>query len=438
MTGPLPAGAGSLSALAAAIPGFDANHLPLSAARALLARLMPRPFASEPVALEAALGRILAADLTSPIDVPGHDNSAMDGYALRGSDLPPDNETVATTLTVAGTALAGPDPGRRPGPGQCLRIMTGAVLPDGFDTVVPQEKVTVEGDRIIIPAGAIRPGENRRRAGEDLARGRVAVAAGRMLEPADLGLLASLGLATVPLRPRLRVAFFSTGNEVRPVGAPLEAGCVYDSNRHTVRAMLARLGLEMIDLGIVRDDPAALADVVREAAGRADVILTTGGVGVGEADHTRAVYHDAGEALFCSLAIRPGRPFVIGRVRRAGQASPAILFGLPGNPVAAMVVFLVLVRDALLLRAGAEPQPLPLLDAVAGEPMPKRAGRTEFIRVKLTRGPDGLWRATPTGPQGSAILRSMSEADGLLVLEPGRGAVSAGERVDVLPLRGLI
>lgn len=438
MTGPDSPGTGSLAALAATVPDFDANHLPLSAARALLARLVPRPFASEPVALEAALGRILAADLTSPIDVPGHDNSAMDGYALRGSDLAAEADQVATTLTVVGTALAGPDPGRRPGPGQCLRIMTGAVLPDGFDTVVPQERVSVAGDRITIAAGTIRPGANRRRAGEDLARGRVAVRAGRVLEPADLGLLASLGLATLPLRPRLRVAFFSTGDEVRPVGAPLDAGCVYDSNRHTVRALLTRLGLEMIDLGIVRDEPDALAAVVREAADRADVIITTGGVGVGEADHTRAVYRDVGEALFCSLAIRPGRPFVIGRVRRPGQQSPAILFGLPGNPVAAMVVFLVLVRDAVLLRAGAEPQPLPMHAAVAAEPMPKRVGRTEFIRVRLVRGDDGRWLATPTGPQGSAILRSMSEADGLLVLESDRGPVNAGEDVEVMPLRGLV
>ena len=434
---PNPAGTDSLAAQAAAVPGFDAGHLPLAAARELLARVVPHPFASEPVALEAALGRILAADLTSPIDVPGHDNSAMDGYALSSADLV-DGGQAATTLTRVGTVLAGPDSARRIGAGQCLRIMTGAVLPAGLDTVVPQELVSVDGDRITIPAGAIRPGANRRLAGEDLARGRVAITAGRVLEPADLGLLASLGLATLPARPRLRVAIFSTGNEIRPVGAPLDPGCVYDSNRHTMRAMLGRLGLEVIDLGLIADDPAALSEAVRTAAGQADVIITTGGVGVGEADHTRAVYRDAGEVLFCSLAIRPGRPFVIGRVQRPGPQAPAILFGLPGNPVAAMVVFLVLVRDALLRRAGAEPRPLPMLEAVAGEAMRKRVGRTEFIRVRLARGDDGHWQATTTGPQGSAILRSMSEADGLLVLDAERGSVEPGERVDVLPLRGLV
>ena len=446
-----PASAASLAALAASLPGFDGGDVPVALAQRFLLQLARPLQHSEQLALAAALGRVLAEDLISPIDVPQQDNSAMDGYALRGSDLA---SSGPTRLRVAGKLLAGATvPPLMTSRGQCLRIMTGASLPADLDTVVPQERVALDGDHIIIGAGAIWPGANRRRAGEDLARGKIALPAGRVLQAADLGLLASLGQASVVVRPRLRVACFSTGNELRPPGMPLTPGCLYDSNRYTVRPLIESLGFDLIDLGIIRDEPRALAAALREAASVADAIITSGGAGVGEADHTAAVFAEVGEAMFWSLALRPGRPFVVGRIRRppgsssgsAGSAGaggdpgrePALLFGLPGNPVAAMVVFLILVRDTLLRMAGAQPRPIVRLPVPVGEPLRKRPGRSEYLRVRLIEDDDGQWRAWSTGSQGSGILSSMSEADGLLELGPERGDVAVGEMAAMLPLRGL-
>jgi len=315
--------------------------------------------------------------------------------------------------------------------------MTGAMMPAGLDTVVPQEFAQVDGDRVTIPAGVVRRGDNRRLAGEDLARGEVALHAGRVLRPADLGLLASLGQAEVPVRRRLRVAFFSTGNELRSIGETLPAGCVYDSNRYTLWAMLQRLGVDLLDMGVVRDEPEALAAAFRSAARDADAVITSGGVSVGEADHTKRVMAELGDVLFWRIAMRPGRPMAIGRIDSGGHA--AILFGLPGNPVAVMVTFYALVRDALLAMSGAAPQPLPLLRAASAEPIRKKPGRTEYQRGIVTRAADGgEWQVRITGSQGSGILRSMSEANGLVVLHHAQGDVAAGEMVDVLPFDGLI
>jgi molybdopterin molybdotransferase len=426
----------SLDDIAACVAGYDPNALPVAQAQEFIARLVPRVQAVESLALRSALGRVLARDIVSPIHVPSHDNSAMDGYALRAADLAADGDTL---IGVAGTAFAGEQFRGAVGPGQGVRIMTGAVMPDGLDTVVPQEFTRAAPDgRICVPAGTVSAGDNRRLAGEDLARGEVALAAGRTITPADLGLLASLGQAEVPVFRRLRVAFFSTGDELRSIGEPLDAGCVYDSNRYTLWGMLQRLGVDLVDMGVVRDDPAALREAFTQAAACADAVITSGGVSVGEADHTKQVMRELGEVLFWKIAMRPGRPMAIGRLQPAGQARPAMLFGLPGNPVAVMVTFYAFVRDALLAMGGATVQPLPLLRAVSTEALRKKPGRTEYQRGIVSQGDDGRWQVQITGAQGSGILRSMSQANGMVVLHHAQGHVAAGDLVDVVPFNGLI
>ncbi|MGY6270929.1 molybdopterin molybdotransferase MoeA [Achromobacter denitrificans] len=419
----------TLAAIASCVDGYDPDALPIEQAREFIDRLVPRLAATEVLPLRSALGRILARDIVSDIDVPAHDNSAMDGYALRGADLRAEDDTV---LRVAGSGLAGEKFEGTAGPGQCVRIMTGAVMPAGLDTVVPQEFVREENGVVAIPAGILRAGDNRRLAGEDLARGEPALSAGRLLRPADIGMLASLGRGEVPVRRRVRVAFFSTGSELRSIGEPLDEGCVYDSNRYTLWCMLQRLGVEVLDMGVVRDDEASLEAAFSAAAANADVVITSGGVSVGEADYTKKVMARLGDVLFWKIAMRPGRPLAIGRI---GQA---ILFGLPGNPVAVMVTFYALVRDALLAMGGAEPQPLPLLRCVTPTGIRKKPGRTEYQRAIVSRAADGGWQASVTGSQGSGILRSMSQANGLLVLAHDQGNIAAGAYVDVLPFDGLI
>ncbi|MFM2403482.1 MAG: hypothetical protein RL223_1362 [Pseudomonadota bacterium] len=431
-----------LSEIAARIAGYDPDALAVAQARAFIAELVPRVRTIERVALRQALGRVLAHDIVSPIDVPAHDNSAMDGYALHGHALRTDDETV---LEVCGTVLAGGRLDIPVGPGQAVRIMTGAPMPAGLDTVVPQELTRLDAQgRLCIPAGLLRTGDNRRLRGEDLRRGEPALQAGHILGPADLGLLASLACAEVPVRRRLRVAFFSTGDELRSIGEPLDDGCVYDSNRYTLHGMLTRLGVDLIDMGVVRDDPQALRAAFTAAARDADAVITSGGVSVGEADHTKAVMRELGEVLFWKIAMRPGRPMAIGRIGGNPEASSdghtpgAILFGLPGNPVAVMVTFYAFVREALLAMSGARAAPLPALHAVCDTPLRKKPGRTEFQRGILSPGTDGRWHVRITGAQGSGILRSMSEANGLVVLGHEQGSVAAGEIVEVWPFHGLI
>jgi molybdopterin molybdotransferase len=417
-----------LQAIASCVSGYDPESLPVTQAQQFITALVPVVQAVEMRPIRDALGRVLARDIVSAIDVPAHDNAAMDGYALRGAELRSDAPTL---LYVAGTGLAGRSfPGQVPALG-CVRITTGAVMPAGLDTVVPQEFTQVEGNQVLVPPGLLRVGDNRRLAGEDLARGEAALAAGRVLRPADLGLLASLGLGEVAVRRRLRVAFFSTGDELRSVGEALEPGCVYDSNRYTLWGMLQRLGVEALDLGVVRDEPTALRQAFTRAADCADAVVTSGGVSVGEADHTKRIMAELGEVLFWKIAMRPGRPMAIGRIGSAGRQ--AILFGLPGNPVAVMVSFYAFVRDALLRMAGAVPQPLPLLRAASVAPIRKKPGRTEYQRGIVSRAADGTWQVAVTGSQGSGILRSMSQANGMVLLHHAQGNVAAGEAVDVLP-----
>jgi molybdopterin molybdotransferase len=427
----------TLEQIASCVNGYDPKALPVAQAREFIDRLVPRLQAVEKLALRSALGRVLARDIRSGINVPAHDNSAMDGYALRGAELRTDGPTV---LRAIGSGFAGQSDVASAGAGECVRIMTGAVMPAGLDTVVPQEFVTVDGDSISIPAGVVSTGDNRRLAGEDLGLGETALPAGRVLRPADIGMLASLGLSEVPVVRRLRVAFFSTGNELRSIGETLDAGCVYDSNRYTLWAMLQRLGMvDLIDLGVVRDDPEELKSAFRHAAASADAIITSGGVSVGEADYTKQVMAELGDVLFWRIAMRPGRPMAIGRMGPGPGGEGAVLFGLPGNPVAVMVTFYALVREALLTMSGATGMPMPTLRAVCTEGIRKKPGRTEYQRGIVTRAEGAReWQVRITGSQGSGILRSMSEANGLVVLGHEQGNVAPGDTVDVVPFDSLI
>jgi molybdopterin molybdotransferase len=350
----------------------------------------------------------------------------MDGYAVRFADLG-EGETV---LEEAGAALAGKAFAGTVGAGQCVRVTTGAVMPAGADTVVVQELVKVRDGKVTVPPGQ-KAKQNVRYAGEDLRKGVPVLKPGRQLSAADIGLVASLGIGEVAVRRRVRVAFFSTGDELASIGTPLREGEVYDSNRYTLHGMLARLGVEIRDLGVVRDDPAQLEAAFRDAASNADAIVTTGGVSVGEADFVKPMMAKLGEALFWRIAMRPGRPMAFGRI------GDAFLFGLPGNPVAVMVTFYQFVREALLAMAGRDGDAgAPLLEAAAAEPLRKVAGRTEYQRGILFRE-GGVLKVRTTGQQGSGVLRSMSEANCFIVLEHERGRVPAGETVRVQPFEGL-
>lgn len=384
--------------------------------------------------LVQAGGRILAADVLSPIDVPAHTNSAMDGYAFDGAALVPGQALRLQALPFTG--LAGKPLTAAVPPAHCVRIMTGAVMPQGTDTVVPLELCTVEGGHVHLAPDVIRAQENLRLAGEDLRSGSVALRAGRVLRAADVGLLASLGYTQVAVRSRLRVALFSTGDEVVAPGQPLPSGGIYDSNRFSLMAALQRLPVEVVDLGLVADDPHALQRVMQQAVDQADVVLTSGGVSAGDADHTRDILASLGRVDFWKVAMRPGRPFAFGPVGTTAD-HPAWLFALPGNPVAALVTFYILARDGLLQLAGATPEQTPTLRVRSAQAIRKRPGRTEYQRGRLQRGEDGLWEVHITGAQGAGVLRSMSEAQVLVVLAHEQGAVNAGDWVDVLAFEGL-
>lgn len=410
------------------------ENISVEAARAAIHAAL-RPIAeTEVVALTQAVDRVLAADLMSPIDVPAHDNSAMDGYAFHGAELQAD---APLTLRSVATVFAGKSADIAVGAGACVRIMTGAVMPDGLDTVVPLELCRVDDDQVTIEPRKVHAGEHRRRRGEDLKAGGVALRTGRVLRPADVGLAASLGITTLTVRRRLRVAVFSTGDEVVAPGAPLPDNCIYDSNRFALIAALQRLGMEAIDLGLLADDPQALVGALRTAQAEADVVVTSGGVSAGDADHTRDVMARLGSVDFWKVAMRPGRPFAFGTLQH-GAARPVWLFALPGNPVASLVTFYVFVRDALLVLNGANPEPIPALRARSVAAIRKRPGRTEFQRGYVARAPGGHWEVRSAGPQGAGILRSMSEANALIVLGHDDGSVAAGDEVDVWLFDGLV
>jgi molybdopterin molybdotransferase len=418
----------TLEEIAAQLQGYDPQSLSAQAVGEFLARLVDPVSESERVGILEALGRVLAADVVSPVSVPPHDNSAMDGYAFDGALLA---AGMPLALEVAGTALAGKAWAGQAGEGQCVKIMTGAIMPAGLDTVVPQEFAQLGADgRVQVPAGLLQAGDNRRLKGEDVLQGSPALRAGERLGPAACGLVASLGVAQVSVLRRLKVAYFSTGDEILSLGDAPREGAVYDSNRYTVHGMLTRLGCEVIDLGVVRDEPALLEAAFRDAAARADAIITSGGVSVGEADFTKAMMKQLGDVAFWRVAMRPGRPMAVGRIGRAA------LFGLPGNPVAVMVTFLAFVRPALLRMMGATGAPPPLLKARSAEAMRKKPGRTEYQRGIVAHTPDGRLEVRTTGNQGSGVLSSMVQANGLIVLHHAQGNVAAGEEVDVMMFEG--
>jgi len=419
----------TLTEIGQQLAGYDPQALSAEAVLAFLAHLVTPLKGAQTVPLVQALDRVLAADVISPLSVPPHDNSAMDGYAFNGERLP-----AALSLQVVGTAWAGKAWSGQVLAGQCLKIMTGAIMPKGLDTVVAQELVQVDGDRIQVAAGLLQRGDNRRLCGEDLKAGQPALAAGTRLGPAACGLLASLGLSQVAVRPRLKVAYFSTGDEILSLGEAPREGAVYDSNRYTVHGMLTRMGCEVLDLGVVRDEPALLEAAFKEAASQANVIITSGGVSVGEADHTKAMMKKLGDVAFWRIAMRPGRPMAVGRIAQ-GETS-AVLFGLPGNPVAVMVTFLAFVRPTLQRMMGMHAEPLPLLKARSQGVLRKKPGRTEYQRGIVSCNAQGELQVTLTGNQGSGVLSSMVQANGLIVLHHDQATAQAGDWVDVMMFDG--
>ncbi len=423
----------TIASIAAELDGYDPQALRASSVSDFLSRWVEPVAAQETADIFQALGRILSQDVISPISVPPHDNSAMDGYAFDGRQLSSHAEAQETlTLEVVGTALAGKAWQGTVGAGECLKIMTGAVLPPGLDTVVPQEFVTLQANAVSFPAKLLQPGDNRRKLGEDLMQGQPALRRGDCLTPAALGLLASLGIEQVQVWRKLRIAYFSTGDEILSLGERPREGAVYDSNRYTVFGLLSRLGCEYIDLGVVRDEPERLEEAFTTAALQADAIITSGGVSVGEADYTKLIMHKLGDVAFWKIAMRPGRPMAVGRIGNS------ILFGLPGNPVAVMVTFLAFVRPALLRMMGSTLQAPPLLKAHSMVPLRKKPGRTEYQRGSVSNAADGSLQVRAIGNQGSGVLSSMVHANGLIVLHHDQGNVAAGEEVDVMMFDGVI
>jgi len=418
--------------------------MPVTEARAhMLAALAPVDRAAQRIPLSAALGRVLASPVVAGFDVPSLPNSAMDGYAIAARDIPASG---SVALAVAGHAWAGhPFAGELPERG-AVRIFTGAIMPVGTDTVVMQERVRTEGgdgETVLVHVPCdVHPGRNVRAAGEDVALGEPVFTAGQRLGAADIGVLASLGVAQVEVHPRLRVAVFTTGDELvsldetsRGDTAPgaLAPGLLYDSNRYTLVALLSRLDVETIDLGIVADTPAATRAAFDAASERADLIISSGGISTGEADHVREIFHERGEIGFWRLAMRPGRPLAFGRI------DGAVFFGLPGNPVAVMVTFLQFVQPALRTLGGERVvDEVPVLPARCTSALKKAAGRTEFLRGIASLDDNGELSVSTTGPQGAGRLSSMAAANCLIVIEPDRTRVEPGERVGVQLLHGLL
>ncbi|HXD45217.1 MAG TPA: gephyrin-like molybdotransferase Glp [Pseudolabrys sp.] len=381
----------------------------------------------ERVALGEVRGRVLAADVVAAVDLPPFDNSAVDGYAVRHADLKSDADT---RLAVSGRLTAGAGEAVPVQPGGAIRIFTGAAMPAGADTVFMQEDVTRDGDAVVVPKG-LKRGANRRLAGEDIARGAVALAAGTVLEPQHIALAAALGVTAVEVRRQLRVAIFSTGDEVIEPGGALPRAGVYDANRYLLRQLLERLGARVTDLGILRDDPAPLAAALGEAAAGHDLIVTSGGVSTGEADFVRDAVERIGSLVFWRVAIKPGRPVALGVIRAEGGGSAAFV-GLPGNPVAVFVTFVRVVKVLLRRLSGARPQALVPLPVRAGFAYKKKKDRREYVRVALRRAADGEIEAVKHPQDGAGILTSLTQTDGLLEFPEETTAVAPGDRVGFL------
>ena len=413
----------------ASSPPRSADRLSVTEARARIFADVVPVRQVERVAVRDALERVLAEDIVSAFDVPGHTNSAVDGYALAREVLA---KAGRKEFSVVGAALAGRPYAGTVARGDCVQIMTGAPIPAGTDTVVLREEVEVRDSTVVIEHDEKRA-RNVRQAGEDLAKGQVAVTAGKRLMPAELGMLASLGYADVPVYRRARVAFFSTGDELRAVGHRLDTGQIYDSNRYTLNGLLTRLGVEIRDLGVVADEPDAMRRALADAAANADAVITTGGVSVGDADYVKETVAALGDIRFWQVAMRPGRPFVFGKLQDAA------FFGLPGNPVAVMVTFYQFVQPALRYLMGETSPPLPpTFRARSINPLKTRIGRTEFIRGILGHDENGELIVRSTGGQGSGILSSMSTGDCFIVLPPESGDTEPGAIVEVQPFYGLM
>ena len=406
---------------------YDPNSMPVAKARDFIHTFLSPVTGIARLPIRSALGRVLSEDIISPVNVPAHVNSAMDGWALRFQDL---QANPSASLTEVGTSFAGQPFAGTVGAGQCVRIFTGGVVPEGCDAVVMQERAKAHAKSITFTPGVMK-GQNVRYAGEDLKQGAVALAKGRIIRPAELGLLASLGIGEVSVVRPLRVVFFSTGDELVSIGLPLAEGQIYDSNRYTIHGMLTRMGCDVIDMGVVRDDPALLEKAFTEASEIGDVVITSGGVSVGEADYVKQLLTKLGEVVFWKIA-KPGRPLAYGKIGKAH------FFGLPGNPVSVMVTFYQFVRDALLILQGVSPIPAqPLLKVTCTTAIKKAPGRTEFQRGVLYLD-DGVYKVRTTGEQGSGILKSMSDANCFIMLHDHVGNVDAGATVEVQILEGVI
>lgn len=405
----------------------DQQSLSVEQARAQIYQLLKLVTSWQKLALREALGHVLHAAVTSPLQVPPHNNSAMDGYAIHSSDMRGDS----FTLKQIGTAYAGQPFTSDVNKGECVRIMTGAMMPPECDTVIMQEHVDVQDDSITVH-GRQKPGQNVRMAGEDIQQGDTVLPAGHRITPADMGLIASLGIGEVRVKRRLRVAFFSTGDELRSIGERLEPGQIYDSNRYTLYGMLKRLDAEVLDMGVVPDNKAALKQALQQASAEADVVITSGGVSVGEADYVKEMLAELGQVNFWKIAMKPGRPLAFGKI------GDALFFGLPGNPVSVMVTFYQFVQPALKKMAGENDHPLPMMHVAADNKIRKKPGRFEFQRGVLFEDEQGQLKVRTTGQQGSGILRSMSVANCFILLDENCDGIEPGTIVTVQPFAGLV
>ena len=403
---------------------YDPNAMSVTQARQFIQQFLSPVTETETLPIRESLSRVLAENIISPCNVPAHDNSAMDGIALRFEDA-------HKQLKLIGTAFAGRPFAQKIGPGECVKIMTGAVIPQGADTVEMQERVTWQGETATLQQTA-RQSQHIRRAGEDLATGQIVLSQGNAMKPADIGLLASLGIAEVQVFRTLKVAFFSTGDELVSVGEKLAEGQIYDSNRYTLFGMLTKLNAEISDLGNVPDDPNLLEKTLLQAAQNNDVVITSGGVSVGEADHMKALLAKHGQVLFWKINMKPGRPLAYGKVNEAHY------FGLPGNPVSAMVTFYQFVQPALRALSGEACRPMPFFKVKCTAPIKKATGRTEFQRGILNQAESGEWTVAPLPNQGSGVLSSMSAANCFIVLDESIGNCDIGAMVNVQILQGII
>ncbi|HEY1473648.1 MAG TPA: gephyrin-like molybdotransferase Glp [Pseudolabrys sp.] len=411
---------------------FSGPLLPLEDMERLIGERVAPVAEIERVSLRAARGRVAAVDVKAPVALPPFDNSAVDGYAVRHADL---NSAGDTRLAVAGRLTAGADAAISLKPGQAIRIFTGAAMPAGADTVFMQEDVTVSGDHVTVPKG-LQLGANCRLAGEDVAAGQVALPAGTVLEPQHIALAAALGITEIAVRRRLRVAIFSTGDEVIEPGSPRSGAAIYDANRYLLSELLERLGTQVTDLGILPDDPDALAHALQAAAGGHDLVVTSGGVSTGEADHVRSAIERVGSLVFWRVAIKPGRPVAMGVIR--GAQDSAAFVGLPGNPVAVFVTFVRVAKPLLRRLAGARPQSLLPLPVRAAFAYRKKKDRREYVRVALRRASDGELEAVKHPQDGAGVLTSLTETDGLLEFPEDVTAIEPGERVGFLSYAALI